>query len=156
MVEASEPVIGQPNTQNVNTRHAGGRPPKLTPEQRLEVYEAFESFITDTDDSRISKFVSYDKTALQYNITHDNLIDWVEFSELRKRAIRKQEDYLLEKGGTGKYNPTLAIFRLKQPQHGYRDRQETDITTNGNDVGLGISAEQAEQLIKARAARTDI
>ncbi len=106
----------------------GGRPLKLTKGQRGEVFKALEQFIQDKIDPRLTNFVSYDKVALQYNITYDNIYDWEEFSVLRKEAIKKQEDYLLEYGGTGKYNPTMAIFRLKQPQHGYTDKQERDVS----------------------------
>lgn len=152
MAETNSPTVGQSKP-----KHAGGRPRKLTQRQRKEVYDAFEAFIVSTPDSRITKFVSYDDTALQYNVTDDNLYDWPEFSVLRKKAIKKQEDYLLEFGGSGKYNPTIAIFRLKQPQHGYTDRQDRDITSGGEKLmGVGLSADQAEQLIRARTNRSDI
>lgn len=135
------------------TKNKGGRPPKLTPEQREEVLEAFQDYIQTTDDPTIAGFCAWHEVAIQYWITKDNLYDWGEFSELRKRAIEKQEAYLVKNGGEGKYNPTIAIFRLKQPQHGYKDRTETDITTAGEKIGTGLSAEQADQLIRARAAR---
>lgn len=108
--------------------HPGGRPPKLTEEQRAEIFEALVQYIQTTDDPTVSGFVSYNELALQYNVTHDNIYDWQEFSVLRKRAIRKQEAFLLTQGGSGKYNPTIAIFRLKQPQHGYTDKQERENT----------------------------
>lgn len=133
-------------------RNKGGRPPKLTPEQREEVYIALEDYILRTDDPIIPEFVSENEVALQYNVTRDNLNDWGEFSTLIKRAVTKQESYLIKKGGAGKYNPTIAIFRLKQPQHGYKDKFETDITSDGERIGL--SAEQADQLIRARAKRS--
>lgn len=116
------------------TKKKVGRPLKLTEGEREAVYNAFSRFILDNADPRITKFISVDEVALQYNITKDNMYDWEEFSELRKRAINKQEDYLLENGGIGKYNPTIAIFRLKQPQHGYKDRVEQDITSDGKGI----------------------
>lgn len=112
----------------------GGRPPKLTAAQRKEVLEAFKLYIKEKNDPTIAGFCANDETATQYFITKDNLYDWEEFSELRKRAIEKQEAYLLENGGAGKYNPTIAIFRLKQPQHGYSDKHETDITSGGDKL----------------------
>jgi hypothetical protein len=136
--------------------HPGGRPPKLTPEQRQEVYDALVVYIRVTDDPTLAGFLSGDDIALQHSVTKDNLYDWQEFSELRSRAILKQESHLLDKGGSGKYNSSLAIFRLKQPQHGYRDRVDSDITSGGEKIGVGLSAEQAEQLIRSRANRSDI
>lgn len=115
-----------------------GRPPKLTPEQRQEVYEAFKAYIRETDDPTVPDFVSTHELALEYEITRDNLNDWGEFSTLIKSAVIKQERYLLKEGGAGKYNPTMAIFRLKQPQHGYTDRQQQDHTTNGKDMPAPI------------------
>lgn len=127
-----------------------GRPPKLTEDQRQEVYEAFEQYIKDTDDPTIVGFCAYNETATQYWITKDNLYDWQEFSELRKRAIEKQEAFLLT---NREEVPVIRIFRLKQPQHGYRDRIDSDITSGGDKLEVGLSATQAEQLIRARAAR---
>lgn len=111
-----------------------GRPPKLTEEQRKEVYEALEQYIKRTPDPTIVGFVSWDEVPLKYDVTDDNINDWEEFSRLRKRAVKKQEAYLLQAAGTGRFNPTFAIFRLKQPVHGYKDRVEQDITSGGNAI----------------------
>lgn len=142
----TEPTIGQ------QSKHPGGRPRKLTVEQTLKVYNAFEKYINTEDDPTIVGFCAFDKTAIKYKLTKDNIHDWVEFSELRKRAIQKQEATLLKLAGNGKYNPTVAIFRLKQPQHGYKDRVDSDITSGGEKLGLGLTPEQADQLLKIRAA----
>ncbi len=107
-----------------------GRPPKLTDLERAEVYDALENYIAMNLDPKVVGFVSMDPTALKYWVTKDNIHDWPEFSDLVKKAVAKQEWYLLEAGGTGRYNPTIAIFRLKQPQHGYTDKtvQEQQVT----------------------------
>ena len=112
----------------------GGRPPKLTKAQRKEVYDALEAYIARTPDPTIVGFVSWDSIPLKYDVTDDNINDWEEFTRLRKRAVRKQEAYLLQAAGTGRFNPTFAIFRLKQPVHGYKDRVEQDITTGGDKL----------------------
>jgi hypothetical protein len=130
-----------------------GRPPKLTDEQREEVYTAFDEYIRNEPDPTVVHFVSSDETAMQYNVSRDNINDWEEFSTLQKKAIQKQEAYLLRNGGRGVYNPTMAIFRLKQPQHGYKDRIDSDITTGGEKIDAGISSSQVEQLLRARATR---
>lgn len=111
-----------------------GRPPKLTPEQKAEVYTAFELYIKRTPDPTIVGFVSWDDVPLNYWVTDDDIDNWEEFYALRKRAIKKQEAFLVEAGGRGKYNPTMAIFRLKQPTHGYKDRIDSDITSGGESL----------------------
>lgn len=116
-----------------------GAPSKLNPDEREEVLEAFEQYIIEEEDPTVVGFVANDETAIKYNVTRDNINDWDEFSTLKKRAITKQEAYLLKNGTQNKINPTLAIFRLKQPQHGYKDKFEQDISHSGqvqftNDV----------------------
>lgn len=64
------------------------------------------------------------ETAIKYDVTDDNINDWEEFTRLRKRAVKKQEAYLVKQGTKGRINQVMAIFRLKQPQHGYSDKQE--------------------------------
>lgn len=115
-------------------KHPGGRPPKLTKEERVEVYEAFRRYIERTPDPMIVGFCAWDPTAQKYMITKDNLYDWKEFSELRKIAIEKQEAYLVTGATTNRLNPTMAIFRLKQPQHGYKDKVEADLTSGGDKL----------------------
>lgn len=131
--------------------HAGGRPTKLTDSERVEVLDAFRLYIERTPDPTVVGFCAFDPVAAGYLITRNNLNDWPEFSTLQKYCIEKQEAYLLMAGGTGKYNPTMAIFRLKQPQHGYRDHIDTDITTLGERIDFNTT--QADQLVRARAAR---
>lgn len=111
-----------------------GRPPKLTDEEKAEVVSALAEYIDAEEDPTIVGFVSVNPIAIQYDVSDDNINDWEQFTRLRKRAVRKQEHYLLKQGGAGKYNPTIAIFRLKQPQHGYTDRQDRDITSGGNAI----------------------
>jgi hypothetical protein len=150
MVEDAEPVVGR------YPKYKPGRPSKLNEDQKSEVFDAFCEYIVNTPDPTVSRFVSNETICFRYNILDHDIYHWPAFSQLIKRAIKKQEAYLLEQGGAGKYNPTLAIFRLKQPQHGYKDRVDTDITSGGDKLGVGLSAEQAEQLIAARANRSDI
>jgi len=149
MGKTKEPAIGQ----TPRTRKAVGRPPKLSPLDRAVVYEAFNAYIENEEDPTIVGFCAWNDTAISYKLTKDNMYDWSEFSELRKRAIEKQEANLLKKAGNGSYNATIAIFRLKQPQHGYSDRVDSDITSKGEQLGQAISPEQAAQLLKLRAER---
>lgn len=101
-----------------------GRPQMYTPEEIEEIRSDFEQYIHGKDDPTIVGFTSsYEK----YSVNKDYISDHDEFSELRKRAIEKQEAYLLEGVTKNKLNATMGIFRLKQPQHGFTDRQQQDI-----------------------------
>lgn len=101
---------------------AGGRPMKLTKTQREEVLKALEDYLANEDDPTLVGFCALDETAVRLDVTEDNLQDWTEFSNLRKRSVKKQEAYLLRQGTRNRINTTMAIFRLKQPQHGYTDK----------------------------------
>lgn len=118
-----------------------GRPPKLpshsskvSPEQRREVFDAFAAWIDETDFPVIAKFCIENLVAKKYWINQDNLTDWREFEDLKRRATTKQEAYLVEKGMSGTQHTTMSIFLLKQPWLGYRDRFEQDITTGGKEL----------------------
>lgn len=108
-----------------------GRPQMYTPEQIQEIVDDLAQYIETTDDPTIVGFTS---TYKKYPVNKDYISDHNEFSELRKRAVEKQEAYLLEGVTKNKLNPTMGIFRLKQPQHGYRDKSETDITSGGDKI----------------------
>lgn len=107
--------------------------PKLKPWQRQEIKAAFVKYIEDTDDPNIAAFVSFDPVAIKHKVTKSDMYDNKHFDALTKRAITKQEAYLLKQGMSNQ-NVTMAIFRLKQPYHGYRDRFEQDITTGGEKI----------------------
>lgn len=105
-----------------------GRPQMYTEEQITEMVTDFSDYIQRTPDPTIVGFTAtYDK----YKINKDYISDHKEFSDLRKRAIEKQEQYLLYGATLNKLNPTVAIFRLKQPQHGYTDKQQVDQNISG-------------------------
>lgn len=156
MSKAAEPVVGQETltteTQIPDSKGLGGRPPKVDEETKQLIYQAFETYIYDTADPTVADFVTSVDICKDNRLLPHYIYNNQEFSELIKIGIAKQEAYLLKNGGNSTYNPTLAIFRLKQPQHGYRDRQE--ITgDDGKDLIPEFTSEQAEQLLKLRAKR---
>lgn len=133
--------------------HPGGRPPKLKSEQRAEVFQALSDYIQRTPDPTVVGFCAWDPVAIKYDVTDDNIYDWPEFSGLRKRAIIKQEAFLVEAATRNKINPTVAIFRLKQPQHGYTDRQQVEQSGEVKHTYEELDDEQLEAAIKAREDR---
>jgi hypothetical protein len=106
---------------------------KVTPEQAAEIKAAFKAYIEDLDDPLISEFVSTDPVPLKYEITEDNMNDWLDMAKLMRILLSKQRTYLLRKGMNSQ-NVTMSIFRLKQPYHGFRDRFEQDITSQGEPI----------------------
>lgn len=122
-----------------NMANPVGAPPKLTDDEKQEVYDAFTEYINTTDDPTTVGFVSVNEVALQYSVTRHNIHDWAEFSALEERAVTKQEHFLITNAGSNKYNPTFAIFRLKQPVHGWKDRIENDLTTAGQPFNFQVN-----------------
>jgi hypothetical protein len=46
-----------------------------------------------------------------------------------KRCCAKQENYVERQVAIGKFNPIFAIFKLKQPAFGWKDKVEQEIKT---------------------------
>ena len=63
-----------------------------------------------------------------YEWSNDKDIDKIyKFSDILKRIHDKQEMFLIRANGI---NPVMAIFRLKQPSFGYKDKQDIAIDAN--------------------------
>jgi len=60
------------------------------------------------------------------------------FSLSIARMLSLQEEMLIEGALYEERNPNFTQFLLKN-NHGYRDKQETDITTNGKDLPTPIT-----------------
>lgn len=85
-------------------------------------------YIDMTDDPQIKEFC-LDRS----NPCDDTLVEWGKeidsgFSAAIKRLIAKQEVYL------SRQTSVMAIFRLKQPQHGYKDKTEQDINATFTQI----------------------
>jgi len=79
-----------------------GRPQYFTPEQISKIVKDLESYIAKETDPTIVGFTSsyppiYSTTEKrEVYINKDFISDHDEFSELRKKAIEKQENYLMK------------------------------------------------------------
>lgn len=73
-------------------------------------------------------------------VHRDTLYDWAskypEFSDILESLSAEQEDRLINNGLSGDYNPTIAKVLLTK--HGYTDKQETDITSGGKAINIGV------------------
>ena len=95
-----------------------GRPQKYDDAFVAELAKKFERYIEETELPIIAEF------AYQNGVTKQLLYEREEFSTLIKMAIAKKEATLERKTLTGEYNPTMAVFSLKQL--GWRDKHEID------------------------------
>lgn len=131
-----------------NKKNLVGRPQTLSPEQIEIIRSSYEFFIENNDDPIVARFTSTFPPFIldngkKFYINKDYISDHSEFSELRKRAIEKQEAFLCAGGTNNLLNSTLCIFRLKQPQHGYTDHSSVE---HAGKIGLNVTPETAESI----------
>ena len=95
------------------------RPRSRTQTQDEQLFDRFKKYIDNTTLPIIAEFAYMNE--IDRNYLYDNAI----FSTLLKRCIAKKEANL-EKGAlTGKLNPSMAIFSLKQL--GWKDKQADEM-----------------------------
>jgi hypothetical protein len=95
------------------------RPRSRTQTQDEELFNRFKKYIDNTTLPIIAEFAYMNDIERQY--LYDNQM----FSTLLKKCIAKKEANL-EKGAlTGKLNPSMAIFSLKQI--GWKDKQADEM-----------------------------
>lgn len=107
---------------------------KYNKAQVKEMCAALEQYIAATDDPFAADFLSGNEVALRYWLDDMDLYAYPAFERLRARMVKKSEATLLKETRNSKGNTIMTIFRLKQPWHGYRDKFEQDITSNGQPV----------------------
>lgn len=71
----------------------------------------------------------------------DTIYEWIKkypkFSDAIKKLLSYQAQMLQTNGLSQKYNPTMAIFLLKN-NHGFKDKTEIDTTSKGERI-VGIN-----------------
>ena len=108
------------------------RPQYFTPEQISKIVKDLADYIEREADPTIVWFTSSYPTVWsesaqrEVHINKNFIGDHEEFSELRSKAIEKQENYLMKWATNSELNATMSVFRLKQPQHWFTDKQEID------------------------------
>ena len=153
------------------------RPTKLTPEILEQTKTYIEGCTSDwettTKPYTDSEGNLKEKQEVRYNVNlptieglsyelgihKDTVYDWrkgegelhIEFSDLIGKLLAKQAKYLINKGLSGEYNPTIAKVLLTK--HGYSDKQEIDVTTKGDkltnvDPKLHALAQEFEKKLK--------
>lgn len=129
-----------------------GRPPKFKTVEELEsAIQAYFDSCWDIDDKgKRTQIRPYTITglALALDTTRETLLDYEnkyeEFSDTIKRAKLQCQNYVEEGMIMGKVPAIPAIFNLKN-NYGWRDKTETDHTTNGKSITVVIPAEIAHK-----------
>jgi len=112
--------------------HAGGRPLKFkTPE---EIQQKADKYFKDCGEKE--KPITITGLALALETSRETLINYEkkdEFFDVIKKVKLVCENYAEDRMFQAR-NPAGPIFALKN--YGWRDRQETDITTGGKPIFL--------------------
>lgn len=115
-----------------------------------DLVEKFSQYVEENDEPFVQEFTAkfYDigKTRFYELLGQDERL-----ANAHKKALDKQEMYILKNAPTGKYNPVFGIFRLKQPCFGYVDRTEQQVNVEVNV----ISAEDRQQRIADLLSKRD-
>ncbi len=113
-----------------------GRPLKFETPDILE--EKINEYFKQCEEKGLKPLIT--ELALHLGTTRETLCDYNEKDEysdsIKKAKLRCQvalERNLVE----GKVNPTGTIFNLKN-NYGWRDKNETDITTQGEKIQSGV------------------
>lgn len=127
----------------------GGRPTSYKEDTNLKSLEYLNSckdtveVLGSGKDTYIKNNVSLptvDGLALFLDVSRDTLYEWAkhhqEFSDTLARVKQEQAKVLINKGLSGDYNPTIAKLVLAT-NHGYHEKQETDITSKGESITIG-------------------
>jgi hypothetical protein len=111
-----------------------GGPTKLTTSQELDILNELTEYINNTDFPNLAEYCTAMPTAVAYDVLPDNLYNRPHVYERQlKRLNQKAESHLLGLLRQGKATAG-AIFILKQPRHGYTDKQDFDLTSGGQPV----------------------
>lgn len=117
---------------------AGGRPTDYNEEILLKAQEYISSCEdTDIEGGKVNvKIPTRGGLARYLDVSRDTLYEWAkvhkEFSYIMETLGAEQEDRLINQGLSGRYNSTISKVLLTK--HGYADKLETDITTQGEKL----------------------
>lgn len=100
---------------------------------------AFEKYITETDYPIVKEFLLLNKLSMTPFRNAMNYLDSIgdtRLSELLEASISKKEVFLEKKAIAGEIDTKFAMFILKQPCHGWRDKVEVEAKA---DLNLNIN-----------------
>ena len=130
----------------------GGRPTKLTEDVRQKIAEYYTECVLSGEVPTAAQL------AVILDISKKTLYNWAdndaELLHTLEQIQTLQEATLVKGSLKNLLNPTIS--KLMLANHGYREKSDTDITSGGEKLGVTLSADQTEQLLRARANRSDI
>lgn len=132
------------------------RPQYFTPEQIEKMVKDLKDYIEKEEDPTIVWFTSSyppvysDTEQRDVYLNKDFINNHEEFCELRKKAIEKQENYLLKWVTKNELNATMWVFRLKQPQHWFTDKMINDNNNNNLNTDSSDLSDEQKKLIAQR------
>lgn len=95
-----------------------------------DIITALNEYIENTENPEMIEF------AHNYGMSRSRLYAIADENQLLKdtikKAIEKQELFMIRGASLRKLDPTFCIFRLKQPTFGYKDKTEQEINANIN------------------------
>ena len=101
--------------------------------------------------SKRIKLPTIEGLALELDINRDTIYEWSkehsEFSDIIEKLRKKQADMLINYGLSGDYNPTISKVLLTK--HGYIEKQETDVTSKGEQVGVIMLPQKNENTLES-------
>jgi hypothetical protein len=124
------------------TKHAGGRPTKLTDEILSKAYEYIDQAVDSHEvvgENRPTvvwhvKLPSIEGLANYIDISKETLYQWekenVGFSDVLTRVRNLQAERLINNSLAGNYNPMIS--RLLLTKHGYVEKSEQDLNHSGD------------------------
>jgi len=123
----------QETTTQADNPKPFGRPTKLTAELIYKAREHVEAF----DVSTYTLLPTIEGLALELRISRDTVYEWekenTDFSDIVTELRAKQANKLIQNSLAGKYNASIAKLILSG-KHGYVEKSEQDLTTNGKDI----------------------
>lgn len=129
-------------------RQPVGRPTIVTPEVIKELEKAFLLGCTDVEACLAADIAP--ATLYNYQDKHPEFLERKD--QLKQNPIYKARRTVVNALET---DPKLAMDYLSR-----KNKKEfgnnIDVTSDGKEIGVQISADQADQLIRARANRTDL
>lgn len=131
-----------------------GRPKELTD----ELLDKAEEYLDGCKDVSVGSLLpTIEGLAIYINVARSTMYLWKEenedFSDILERLQEAQAQKLMQNGLINRYNPTISKLLLSK--HGYIEEKHEDITSGGEKIET-IDASRVDQLIRARANRTDI
>lgn len=115
------------------------RPTIYNEEYITKTKEYINSCIDDMEAKKVS-LPSIEGLAVYLDINKDTVYEWCkdnkEFSDVIQQVRDLQATRLINNGLAGTYNATIT--KLILGKHGYRESSETDVTTGGDKISIGI------------------